>query len=59
MGQNVLTAYKNIAAAVLRKRRLLFERFPKKHNVILFGQRDLLYYLSLTINQDIKSRITY
>jgi len=45
--------------AVLRKLRLLFERFPKKHNLVLFGQRDLLYYLSMTINEDIKSRITY
>jgi len=44
---------------VLRKLRLLFERFPKKHNLILFGQRDLLHYLSLNINKDIKSRITY
>lgn len=44
---------------VLRKLRLLFEKFPKKHNLILFGQRDLLYYLSMNINQDIKSRITY
>lgn len=45
--------------AVLRKLRLLFERFPKKHNLVLLGQRDLLYYLSMTINEDIKSRITY
>jgi len=44
---------------VLRKLRLLFEQFPKKHNLILFGQRDLLHYLSMTVNQDIKSRITY
>jgi type II secretory pathway predicted ATPase ExeA len=44
---------------VLRKLRLLFEQFPKKHNLVLFGQRDLLHYLSLNINQDIKSRITY
>lgn len=44
---------------VLRKLRLLFERFPKKHSLILFGQRDLLYYLSMIVNQDIKSRITY
>lgn len=44
---------------ILRKLRLLFERFPKKHNLILFGQRDLLYYLSMNVNQDIKSRITY
>ncbi|QGX39328.1 ExeA family protein [Permianibacter aggregans] len=44
---------------VLRKLRLLFEQFPKKHNLVLFGQRDLLHYLSLNVNQDIKSRITY
>lgn len=44
---------------VLRKLRLLFEQFPKKHNLILFGQRELLHYLSLNVNQDIKSRITY
>lgn len=43
----------------LRKLRLLFEQFPKKHNLVLFGQRDLLHYLSLNINEDIKSRITY
>ncbi len=44
---------------VLRKLRLLFDQFPKKHNLVLFGQRDLLHYLSMTINEDIKSRITY
>ena len=44
---------------VLRKLRLLFERFPKKHNLVLFGQPDLLHYLSLNVNQDIKSRITF
>ena len=44
---------------VLRKLRLLFERFPKKHNLVLLGQNDLLYYLSMMVNQDIKSRITY
>ena len=44
---------------VLRKLRLLFERFPKKHNLVLFGQRDLLHYLSLNVNKDLKSRITY
>ena len=26
---------------------------------MLFGQRDLLHYLSLNVNEDIKSRITY
>jgi len=45
--------------AVLRKLRLLFDRFPKKHNLVLFGQQDLMYYLSMKINEDIKSRITY
>jgi len=44
---------------VLRKLRLLFDRFPKKHNLVLFGQQDLLYYLSMSVNEDIKSRITY
>lgn len=44
---------------VLRKLRLLFERFPKKHNLVLFGQPELLYHLSLAVNRDIKSRITY
>ncbi len=45
--------------SVLRKLRLLFERFPKKHNLVLFGQPELLYHLSMTVNADIKSRITY
>lgn len=44
---------------VLRKLRLLFDRFPKKHNLVLFGQPELLHYLSITVNRDIKSRITY
>ncbi|MCO4321240.1 hypothetical protein [Aliidiomarina quisquiliarum] len=44
---------------VLRKLRLLFEQFPKQHNLVLFGQRELLHYLALNVNQDIKSRITY
>ena len=43
----------------LRKLRLLFDQFPKKHNLVLFGQQDLLHYLSMNVNQDIKSRITY
>lgn len=45
--------------SVLRKLRLLFERFPKNHNLVLFGQPELLHYLSLSTNKDIKSRITY
>lgn len=44
---------------VLRQLRLLFEDFPKNHNLILFGQSDLLGKMSLTVNNDIKSRITY
>ncbi len=43
----------------LRKLRLLFEDFPKNHNLILFGQPPLLHNLALQVNQDIKSRITY
>jgi MSHA biogenesis protein MshM len=45
--------------AILRKLRLLFERFPKKHNLVLLGQPDLMYRLSMTCNEDIKSRISY
>lgn len=43
----------------LRKLRLLFEDFPKNHNLILIGQPALLHNLSLKVNEDIKSRITY
>lgn len=43
----------------LRKLRLLLEDFPKNHNLILIGQPSLLTHLSLSVNQDIKSRITY
>lgn len=45
--------------SVLRKLRLLFERFPKNHNLVLFGQPELMHYLSLSTHKDIKSRITY
>jgi type II secretory pathway predicted ATPase ExeA len=45
--------------ANLRKLRLLFEDFPKNHNLILFGQPSLLANLDLGVNQDIKSRVTY
>ncbi|WP_444997559.1 ExeA family protein [Aliikangiella sp. IMCC44359] len=45
--------------SVLKKLRLLFDRFPKNHNLILLGQRDLFYFLSMTVNRDVKSRITY
>lgn len=43
----------------LRKLRLLFEDFPRNHNIILSGQVNLLHNLALTVNDDIKSRVTY
>ena len=43
----------------LRKLRLLFEDFPKNHNLILIGQPELLTNLNLAVNQDLKSRVTY
>jgi MSHA biogenesis protein MshM len=43
----------------LRKLRLLFEDFPRTHNLVLLGQPPLLQTLSLTINEEIRSRITY
>jgi MSHA biogenesis protein MshM len=45
--------------ANLRKLRLLFEDFPKNHNLVLIGQPCLLAALDLGVNQDIKSRVTY
>jgi type II secretory pathway predicted ATPase ExeA len=44
---------------VLRKLRLVFEEFPKNHNLILFGQTQILSNMSLKIHDDLKSRITY
>jgi type II secretory pathway predicted ATPase ExeA len=44
---------------ILRKLRLLFERFPKKHNLILLGHPELMFRLSMLCNEDIKSRISY
>ena len=43
----------------LRRLRLLFEEFPKNHNIILIGQPPLLSGLALSVNADIKSRVTY
>jgi MSHA biogenesis protein MshM len=43
----------------LRKLRLLFEDFPKNHNLVLVAQPSLLYTLSLGVNDDLKSRVTY
>jgi type II secretory pathway predicted ATPase ExeA len=45
--------------ANLRKLRLLFEDFPKNHNLVLLGRPSLLANLDLGVNQDIKSRVTY
>lgn len=44
---------------ILRKLRLLFERFPKKHNLVLLGQPELMHRLSMLCNEDIKTRISY
>jgi MSHA biogenesis protein MshM len=43
----------------LRKLRLLFEDFPKNHNLVLIGQPSLLAALDLGVNLDLKSRVTY
>jgi len=43
----------------LRRLRLLFEDFPKNSNIVLIGQPSLLHHISLSINSDIFSRITY
>lgn len=43
----------------LRRLRLLFEDFPKNHNLILIAQPSLLVNLSLSSNEDIRSRVTY
>ena len=55
----VLANFFGLDLANLRKLRLLFEDFPKNHNLILIGQPSLLATLDLGVNQDIKSRITY
>jgi MSHA biogenesis protein MshM len=43
----------------LRRLRLLLEDFPKNHNLILVGQPELLSRMSLKVNDDLKSRVTY
>lgn len=43
----------------LRRLRLMFDEFPKNHNLILIGQPILMHHLSLKINDDIKGRVTY
>jgi len=44
---------------ILRRLRLMFEDFPKNHNIILLGETSLLHNMALSTNLDIKSRITY
>ncbi|OHD67699.1 MAG: hypothetical protein A2W19_02905 [Spirochaetes bacterium RBG_16_49_21] len=45
--------------ATLRRLRLLFDEFPKNHNLILIGHVGLLVSMCLKVNEDIKSRVTY
>lgn len=43
----------------LRHLRLLFEDFPKNHNLVLLAQPPLMNNLRLSAHEDIRSRITY
>ncbi len=43
----------------LRRLRLLMEDFPRTHNLVLIGQPHLMHTLSLTVNEEIRSRVTY
>ena len=43
----------------LRKLRLLCEDFPASHNLVLIGQPPLLQSLALSVNEEIRSRVTY
>ncbi len=43
----------------LRRLRLLFDDFPPSHNLVLVAQTPLLHALSLSTNDDLRSRITY
>jgi type II secretory pathway predicted ATPase ExeA len=43
----------------LRRLRLLFEDFPKNHNLVQVAQPGLLTNLALSPNHDIQSRVTY
>jgi type II secretory pathway predicted ATPase ExeA len=46
-------------AESLRKLRLLFEDFPRSHNLVLIGQPPLMQTLALTVNEEVRSRVTY
>ena len=37
----------------------LFEDFPASHNLVLLGQPPLLLSLALSVNEEIRSRVTY
>lgn len=54
-----LTRCRNTKSDNFRQPRLLFEDFPKNHNLVLIGRTSLLADLDLGVNQDIKSRVTY
>ncbi len=43
----------------LRKLRLLFEDFPRTHNLVLIGQPTVMHTLALSVNEEIRSRVTY
>jgi type II secretory pathway predicted ATPase ExeA len=43
----------------LRRLRLLFEDFPKNHNLVLVAQPELLTKLALAPNDDLRGRVTY
>ena len=45
--------------SALRRLRLLFEDFPKNHCLVLVAQPELLSRLALTVNEDLKNRVTY
>lgn len=45
--------------SALRRIRLLFEDFPKNHCLVLVAQPELMSRLALTVNEDLKNRVTY
>ncbi|HKY35209.1 MAG TPA: hypothetical protein VJN18_04665 [Polyangiaceae bacterium] len=45
--------------SALRRIRLLFEDFPKNHCLVLVAQPELLSKLALTVNEDLRNRVTY
>ena len=62
LGKSLITVIDDahlMEMGTLRRLRLLFEEFPKNHNIILIGQPVLLSNLALSVNADIKSRVTY